>query len=117
MADLVSWSSTWDTYIRGGVVTESAAMLIRSFLLKTIAATGEHLDENTSSEEDNMKDDPDVPAAKLNAAQFGELLNPYPSDEDEEDEETPGLYGTARSPLLCHEMIRGICTLTITRST
>ena len=33
------WDKSWDEYVRGNVVSESAAKLIRSLMLKTIAAT------------------------------------------------------------------------------
>ena len=43
LAQIVEWSRAWDVYVRGNVVSQAAAKLIRSFLLKTIAASGKHL--------------------------------------------------------------------------
>ena len=39
---IVEWARAWDVYVRGNVVSQAAAKLIRSFLLKTIAASGSH---------------------------------------------------------------------------
>ena len=45
------WNKSWDEYVRGNVVSESAAKLIRSLMLKTIAATGMPQDDNTTNDE------------------------------------------------------------------
>ena len=37
-----NWPAAWDEYVRGNVVSEASANLIRSFLLKTIAASGKN---------------------------------------------------------------------------
>ena len=43
LGQIVEWARAWDVYVRGNVVSQAAAKLIRSFLLKTIAASGNHL--------------------------------------------------------------------------
>ena len=45
------WDKSWDEYVRGNVVSESAAKLIRSLMLKTIAATGMPQDDNNTNDE------------------------------------------------------------------
>ena len=47
--EFVDWHASWEAYVRGNVVSSSAADLIRSFLLKTIAASGAKLDDDDSS--------------------------------------------------------------------
>ena len=42
LPQIVEWARAWDVYVRGNVVSQAAAKLIRSFLLKTIAASGNH---------------------------------------------------------------------------
>ena len=54
----VDWHRTWEEYVRGNVVSETAASLIESFLLKTIAASGAgegvgEMSEADASEEEN----------------------------------------------------------------
>ena len=92
--NLVAWEKSWDAYARGNVVTESAALLICSFLLKTIAATGVGLDDHNSSDEEHDQHDLDIPALKLDAPVFAQLSNPYFSrDGKEEDAQKEGEYG------------------------
>ena len=77
LSTFVAWDATWDEYVHGNVVSEAAAMLIRSFLLKTIAATGTSMELDRSDDEENEPHDPDIPAVRLEAAQFQQLLSPY----------------------------------------
>ena len=45
LVQIVEWSRAWDVYVRGNVVSQAAASLIRSFLLKTIAASGKQFND------------------------------------------------------------------------
>ena len=73
----VDWGASWEAYVRGNVVSTSAADLIRSFLLKTIAASGAKLDDDDSSDDEAPYEDPDIPVLKLNARSLSSILNPY----------------------------------------
>ena len=70
LSTVVAWDTTWDAYLRGNVVSDAAAMLIRSFLLKTIAATGTTMELDHSSDGDIDPHDPDIRAIRLEASQF-----------------------------------------------
>ena len=84
---LVDWGASWEAYVRGNVVSTSAAGLIRSFLLKTIAASGAKLDDDDSSDDEAPYEDPDIPKLKLNARSLSSILNPYRKEEEKEGEE------------------------------
>ena len=61
LSNVVAWGTTWDAYLRGNVVSDAAAMLIRSFLLKTIAATGATMElDHNSSDDGNEPHDPET---------------------------------------------------------
>ncbi len=81
----VAWARSWDEYARGGVVSESAAMLIRSFFHKTIAVSGAQQEDTNSSEEDNNNEDPDIPPVKVSAHAFAHILNAFVDKPDNED--------------------------------
>ena len=72
----VHWHRAWEEYVRGHVVSESAACLIRSFLLKTIAASGATGDAADNSDADASGDDPDLPPLRLSAATLRQVLSP-----------------------------------------
>ena len=86
LSTVVAWDTTWDAYLRGNVVSDAAAMLIRSFLLKTIAATGATMELDHSSDEGNEPHDPDIPAVRLEASQFQQLLSPFHDVSESQDE-------------------------------
>ena len=46
------WHATWNAYVRGHVVSYTAAELIQSFLLKTLAASGGQQNDDANSEAD-----------------------------------------------------------------
>ena len=71
------WDKSWDEYVRGNVVSESAAKLIRSLMLKTIAATGMPQDDSSSNDEGFNEDDAEIPTLTLNAADLARILDPY----------------------------------------
>ena len=48
MENMVAWETTWDAYVRGHVVSDTAARFIQSFLLKTVAATGSTMENQES---------------------------------------------------------------------
>ena len=76
-------------------MSDAAAMLIRSFLLKTIAATGTTMELDHSSDEGNEPHDPDIPAVRLEASQFQQLLSPC-RDISETQEEGRELKSTGQ---------------------
>ena len=88
--DQVDWGRAWDEYVRGHAVSQNAADLIKSFLLKTMAAAskgGDSESEADESEDDNAKD---IPRLQLPATKLRELLRPPSSmpvlpDEDNEN--------------------------------
>ena len=86
LCNVVAWERTWDAYVRGNVVSDAAAMLIRSFLLKTIAATGATMEEEKSSDEEDEPHDPEIPTVKLDASQFQQLLSPCRDVSESQDE-------------------------------
>ena len=74
--DEIDWGRAWDQYVRGHVVSQTAADLIKSFLLKTMAAAskgGDSESEADESEDDNAKD---IPRLQLPATKLRELLRP-----------------------------------------
>ena len=75
--EFVDWHASWEAYVRGNMVSTSAAGLIRSFLLKTIAASASQLDDGDSSDDQGPYDDPDIPLVKLDARKLSSILNPY----------------------------------------
>ena len=85
--EFVDWHASWEAYVRGNVVSTSAAGLIRSFLLKTIAASASQLDDGDSSDDQGPYDDPDIPSVKLDARKLSSILNPYSKEEEKEGEE------------------------------
>ena len=72
-ADLTSWKTAWDEYVRGNVVSNAAAKLIRTFLLNTMAATGSGADDE-ASEADLSDDETELPTSRLSGERFCELL-------------------------------------------
>ena len=75
IASLIAWAAAWDEYVRGHVVSKTAADLIQSFLLKTMAVGGKSNDSD-ESEADQPEDDPDVPALRLSQSALHELVAP-----------------------------------------
>ena len=74
--DQVDWGRSWDEYVRGHVVSQNAANLIKSFLLKTMAAFakgGDSESEADMSDDDNTND---VPRLQLPAIKLRQLLSP-----------------------------------------
>ena len=64
LQDKIDWGSAWSEYVRGNVVSESAARLIKSFLLNTMAASGGAADE-AESEADATEDESELPPMKV----------------------------------------------------
>ena len=54
--DVVSWTKAWDEYVRGNVVSHTAAKLIERFLLNTMASSGKAADDS-QSEADASEDE------------------------------------------------------------
>ena len=80
--DQIHWAKTWDEYVRGHVATETAAHLIQSFLLKTVAASGEKGEGDEDSEADKSEDNSDIPRLRLSPVDLAALLAPL----EEKDE-------------------------------
>ena len=70
-----NWHAAWEEYVRGNVVSEASANLIRSFLLKTIAASGKVVGDN-ESEADESEPDGDIAPLRLPSWKLQELLKP-----------------------------------------
>ena len=70
-----NWPAAWDEYVRGNVVSEASANLIRSFLLKTIAASGKVVGDN-ESEADESEHEGDIAPLRLPSWKLQELLKP-----------------------------------------
>ena len=71
----ISWPHAWDEYVRGNVVSDSSASLIKSILLKTMVGSGDKPNAE-ESEADESEDDKDFPPLQLPAPQLQELLKP-----------------------------------------
>ena len=54
--DVLSWTKAWDEYVRGNVVSHTAAKLIERFLLNTMASSGKAADDS-QSEADASEDE------------------------------------------------------------
>ena len=80
------WDKSWDEYVRGNVVSESAAKLIRSLMLKTIAATGMPQDDSSSNDEGFNEEDAETPTLTLTAAGLARILDPYTEVANGEDD-------------------------------
>ena len=80
------WDKSWDEYVRGNVVSECAAKLIRSLMLKTSAATGMPQDDSSTNDEGFNADDADIPTLTLNAAGLARILDPYTEVANGEDD-------------------------------
>jgi hypothetical protein len=72
----VQWHTTWNAYVRGHVVSHTAAQLIQSFLLKTLAVSGGHENNDEHSEADKSDEDTDVLPLRLSRAGLKEVLAP-----------------------------------------
>ena len=83
-----NWPAAWVEYVRGNVVSESSANLIRSFLLKTIAASGKVVDNN-ESEADESEPEGEIAPLRLPRGKLQELLKPtLHADESHSMQET-----------------------------
>jgi len=70
------WHSAWTEYVRGHVVSVTAAALIQSFLLKTLAASGGNNDDDAQSEKDKSEDETDIPPLRLSPSSLKDVLAP-----------------------------------------
>lgn len=80
----MSWDATWNEYVRDGVVSNSAVMLIHSFLLKTYAASGANDRMGNSSDEEQEDHAADIPLAALKAETFARAMDPEGKDWNDE---------------------------------
>ena len=80
MSDKVNWQNAWDEYVRGNVVSITAAQLIRSFLLNTMTSSGK-ADDDAQSDADAAEDESELPPLKLPCQRFRELLRPADAGE------------------------------------
>ena len=70
----VSWKNAWDEYVRGKVVSDTAAKLIQRFLLNTMASSGKAADVE-QSEADASGDESELLPLKLSARNFRNCSN------------------------------------------
>ena len=92
------WHESWNAYVRGNIITESAAKLIQSFLLKTLtgADTG---DRDADSEEEASENDNSLPALRVTSSNLKKLLTAAPVAEEGSDgsnDENKSLGGRLR---------------------
>ena len=80
MSDKVNWQNAWDEYVRGNVVSITAAQLIRSFLLNTMTSSGK-AEDGAQSDADAAEDESELPPLKLPCQRFRELLCPADAGE------------------------------------
>ena len=83
MDDQVHWSRAWDEYVRGHVVSETAAHLIQSFLLKTMAVSGGNAD-NEEDEADKSEDETEITPLRISRMDLQSLLAPLDENENAE---------------------------------
>ena len=76
LAESMNWHKAWDEYVRGRVVSDTAARLIQCFLLKTIAASGATEREDDKSDADESAEEHDLPRLKLSASALRGILAP-----------------------------------------
>ena len=105
-ADLTSWKTAWDEYVRGNVVSDAAAKLIRTFLLNTMAATGPDADDD-ASEADASDDDTELPPLKLSGERFCALLQ-YAKDDNIVGDKTQGVMAKKSARLREYKLSHAI---------
>ena len=82
----MDWPHAWNEYVRGGVVSQTSAALIQSFLLKTMAASGQGGDSESEADASDGGNNCEVPRLQLPATKLRELLAPPCSKTDSADE-------------------------------
>ena len=92
------WHEAWFAYVRGNIVSVSAAKLIQSFLLKTLAGTDATAQEDDSDKEESDTN-ADIPALSVKTDSFRSLLLPTPEHEDMGDAENAETGATLGSKL------------------
>ena len=78
--DMMSWRNAWDEYVRGNVVSDAAAKIIRRFLLNTMAASSAKNAGSAQSEADASESDDELPPLKLCGITFQELIKSAKDD-------------------------------------
>ena len=76
METQVQWHEAWQEYIRGHIVSLSAADLIKSFLLPTLAASGSTNDHDNHSDREESEDDLEITPLELPRNKLQELTMP-----------------------------------------
>ena len=76
LARQVQWHAAWSQYVRGRVVSTSAAELIKSFLLQTMAGSGSAEEAGAGSDGHESEDDPEVPPLTLASEKLQGLICP-----------------------------------------
>ena len=89
VSEHINWHKTWEEYVRGHVVSQTAAKLIRSFLLKTVAA-GASPDKADNSDAEDSVEDPEIAPLKLSMETLRQVLA-RPTLEAAENEDEPKL--------------------------
>ena len=74
MLDKVYWKEAWDEYVRGNVVSKTAAKLIQRILLNTMTSTGKTMGD-TQSMADATDSESELPQFKLTGMKFQESLH------------------------------------------
>ena len=74
METQVQWHEAWQEYIRGHIVSLSAADLIKSFLLHTLAASGSTNDHDNHSDREESEGEPGITLLELPHNTLQELI-------------------------------------------
>ena len=76
VAQAVRWHASWTHYVRGNIVSESAAQLNKTVLLQTMAASGAADDGREDSDGQESQDDPEAPPLTLASDKLQEIILP-----------------------------------------
>ena len=76
LATQVQWHTAWSQYVGGCVVSKSAAQLIQSFLIQTMAGTSSTQETGAGSDGQESEDDPEVPPLTLASDKLQGLICP-----------------------------------------
>ena len=82
----VDWPRAWDEYVRGRVVSQTAADLIKSFLLKTMTVSAKGFESESEADVSDEDNQGDVPRLQMPAVKLRELLSPLCNKPDSEQQ-------------------------------
>ena len=98
VADKVNWMNTWSEDVQGNIVSNSAALLIQSFLLNTWT-TSSSRDDDDESEAGASEEETELPALKLSSQKLADLLRPSGTATTVDQDENRNAQTTAKKKL------------------